>query len=1340
MSECNKKKIDDCKKNKVMKYCDKETGRCIKNELGNKKGKNVKKSKKSKDYCKTLILVMKEYLKNNTYSNANSKLTNDFKKCIEAENIKNIEKNEDNEKFNLYPLLEDENFNEKLMRKSEYKNMVYHTPDLNRSIKEVTDEICNKKVFELNTHQTFVQNFMSSQTPYNSLLLFHGLGTGKTCSAISCSEEYREYLKQDVMKKIIVVAKPNILENFKYQLFPTDKLKKTLGIWNINQSCIGNKLIKEVNPHNIKNLPKNKIIKGINKIISNSYDFMGYVQFSNYITKVMNKYKTEGVDNEQLEKSVILIKKMFSNRMIIIDEVHNIRDLKPLKKTNKFSKKTTDTFQKLVSYSDNMKLLLLTATPMFDSYKEILWLLNLMNLNDNRFFLKNDDVFDNNGKFKKNGKELLIQKMTGYISFVKGEDPYYFPFRIYPKNIKSLEDNSLQYLLANNKMKYPKNIINKQDEKKGKIKYLDLYLTDIGNEQDNYYKKYIELYNSSKSKSWGYTEMDGAKQILNMSYPIKGDIQNKDKLRKTYGKIGLIGEKNNEEGIMIMKKNGDGIYKFEYNEKRKEYMNVFEKPELKKYSGKLNNIMNLINDSEGITLIYSQYIYGGCIPLALALEHEGYLRYKDKNTKGGNLFKKPRVNNTNVKGKYIMITGDNNFSPRGNNKEELLACNKINNKNGEIIKVVIISAAGSEGLDFKNIRNVHILEPWYNLYRQAQVEGRAIRNLSHCQLKFENRNTTIFLHGTNLNRNEEAIDLHIYRIAEKKAIKIGEIANILKENAVDCLLNKNKLLLTKNKLNKKENITVSYGPNEIIEDFEIGYSNNSLICGFMDCDYKCKPSDKFKKNVNNTIYNENIFNLSIGKILQRIRMLFKEKYLYDKPTLFHNIKKNRKYDDIQIYQALNILIDDKREFIEDMLGRQGYLNNIGNLYIFKPIDLDDDYNSIYNIKSPIPFKNKMITIQLDDATQLKSNLELATYNFIKDKYNTLSTINKKWRIKKQQLKNWEIYYSIIIHVYSQKDNGYNIELNKLKQYGFDHIFEMLNLDEKVSFLNELSKTDDQELKMRARANLNKFIINHNNKNYITFKNPNKETTDFIYELNDDLSVIKPAQGPIRELLNWKLIDHWTFKKIWTEEIEMNIPIGFIGLKRKKEYFKIKQMDIKKWNKGQTCEQGFNKNQLLDILKKLLNVSNFPWLDDFKGTSKQHTHILFKKGDENTIIQTGTEKILWKLKNKLDGNIYQQQQNKNIYQRNEGNLKDSVTIDMIDDNDYIIRQLQTWAIQDIIACISIELLLRYYDDIKKNGKRWFFTAIENKLYNIENLPKLDKLKQVQKIMLKLINKN
>ena len=84
---------------------------------------------------------MKEYLKNNIYpDNANVKV-NDYKKCIEEENKKNIEKNKDNDKYNLYPLLEDKEFNSKLMKRKEYENMIYNTPDLDKSIEKVTDEI-----------------------------------------------------------------------------------------------------------------------------------------------------------------------------------------------------------------------------------------------------------------------------------------------------------------------------------------------------------------------------------------------------------------------------------------------------------------------------------------------------------------------------------------------------------------------------------------------------------------------------------------------------------------------------------------------------------------------------------------------------------------------------------------------------------------------------------------------------------------------------------------------------------------------------------------------------------------------------------------------------------------------------------------------------------------------------------------------------------------------------------------------------------------------------------------------------------------------------------------------
>ena len=74
-----------------------------------------------------------------------------------------------------------------------------------------------------------------------------------------------------------------------------------------------------------------------------------------------------------------------------------------------------------------------------------------------------------------------------------------------------------------------------------------------------------------------------------------------------------------------------------------------------------------------------------------------------------------------------------------------------------------------KGLDFKNIRQTHILDPWYNLNRQEQIVGRSVRNFSHCALPFDQRNVEIYLYGTKLDNNIEAADMYIYRLAERKA-------------------------------------------------------------------------------------------------------------------------------------------------------------------------------------------------------------------------------------------------------------------------------------------------------------------------------------------------------------------------------------------------------------------------------------------------------------------------------------------------------------------------------------------------------------------------------------------
>jgi len=199
----------------------------------------------------------------NTYESNNKLLQ---KEISEHDYLENDVPNTNN---TLYPNLNDPNFNIKIALKKEFNDTKYDGT-IYTDIKAQSD-LLNNAEFEVSPHQAFVRNFLSFQTPYNSLLLFHGLGSGKTCSAIGVSEEMRDYLKQTgISKRIIIVASENVQDNFKLQIFDERKLKKINEIWNI-KGCVGNKLLNEINPTNMIGLTREQIISQINILINNSY-------------------------------------------------------------------------------------------------------------------------------------------------------------------------------------------------------------------------------------------------------------------------------------------------------------------------------------------------------------------------------------------------------------------------------------------------------------------------------------------------------------------------------------------------------------------------------------------------------------------------------------------------------------------------------------------------------------------------------------------------------------------------------------------------------------------------------------------------------------------------------------------------------------------------------------------------------------------------------------------------------------------------------------------------------------------------------------------------------------
>ena len=1174
-------------------------------------------------------------------------------------------------KNQLYPLSSDNNFSLKIAKHKEFNDTKYDGTI--NSIKEESNKMCNAE-FELMPHQNFVKNFLSFNTPYNSLFLYHGLGSGKTCSSIGVSEEMRTYMKQvGIKKKIIIIASPNVQDNFKLQLFDERKLIQENGVWKVT-GCVASSLLKEINPSN-QNLSKQKIISQIKFLINQYYLFMGYTQFANFIELKTNISSEKKLSKEEKQKEKIKkIKSFFDNRLIIIDEVHNIRI------TNENNnKRTAELLMELVKYTDNMRLLLLSATPMYNSYEEIIWITNLMNLNDKKDKIISKDIFNSKGEFTKSGKDLLIKKLTGYISYVRGENPYLFPIRIYADNkyYNNLSDIDLPTNQLNNKkIKEENTFVHFQDF---------LFYNDIGEYQNNVYKLIVdsikdrkEIIDFDNMDQFGYTILQKPIEALNIVYPNSDfDITKKyTKDQKDNFIVEMIGKtglnkimKYQEKKVRLGKFEVLMKYNFEY--KNNKFGRIFSKENLHKYSSKMAKICDIITKSNGIILIYSQFIDGGVVPMALALEEMGFTRFSSESYSpllkttdtdiepidSITFEKKSEYNGTNFKqAKYMMITGDKIYSP--NNVSDIKYLNEPENKNGENVKVVIISKAAAEGIDFKNIRQVHILEPWYNLNRIEQIIGRGVRNLSHCLLPFEERNVEIFLHCTLLDGDTESTDLYIYRLAEKKSIKIGKITRILKETSVDCILNIEQSNFTFQKLNEiSENkeimITLPNGNYKMIEYGDKPYTN---ICDYMDnCEYKCNSNGEVDDLIMTT-YNDSFLIMNNDRIIKRIKDLFKDipgyrkgKYYFKKDELINSINITKKYPNEQIYSSLDYLTKNKNEFLIDNYGRLGNLINKGDYYIFQPVEIIDEEASIFERERPVDVKIPFINFEISDnekkEEKLPSNEDIViqSESVFDDIINKLKT-NFENSFKENKItvgeKDWYLNLSQIL---DHLKNEYDINKLTLEKYVVYHYLDTLSNDKKIVILNRIYNDWEPKTKEEVylKAYFDEKIIDINNtKGIVVLEN---NVLSKVYNLDENkkwkkseysesIEIISSEKYKNEYIINFKLL---------------NDIIGFFALAEDECVFKIRDITTPRNKKGARLSQQETK----DIVIKLNQV-----FEDDKR--------YFVQNIKNT---------------KLD--------------------KGKMTVTYRNDN-------SRYSKNNIV--VLFEIILRNFEDIKKNNKIWFLT--------------------------------
>jgi hypothetical protein len=90
----------------------------------------------------------------------------------------------------------------------------------------------------------------------------------------------------------------------------------------------------------------------------------------------------------------------------------------------------------------------------------------------------------------------------------------------------------------------------------------------------------------------------------------------------------------------------------------------------------------------------------------------------------------------------------------------------MENKDGSLIKIMFGTQSVMEGVDFKRVRQVHILDPWWNDSRIQQVVARAIRLCSHSGLPENKRVTDVFIHLSTI-----GLTAALYKVVYTKIVK-----------------------------------------------------------------------------------------------------------------------------------------------------------------------------------------------------------------------------------------------------------------------------------------------------------------------------------------------------------------------------------------------------------------------------------------------------------------------------------------------------------------------------------------------------------------------------------------
>jgi superfamily II DNA or RNA helicase len=623
-------------------------------------------------------------------------------------------------------------------------------------IRKEGDDPCNeKRTEELTLYQQFIGQYLNYQSPFKELLVYHGVGSGKTNTMINVY---------------------NVLYNY------TPK-------WNIFLLI----------PASLHDDPWLKDI----------YKWMTKENFEQRLGNIIFiHYDSPFADRDFLEK----VKKSDASKtsLFVIDEAHrfinNVYNNISSKK-GKRAQVIYDYIQQEKKENSNTRIMLLSATPAVNNPFEFALIFNLLRPGT---FPTSESIFQqlfisssNFASLNENTKNMFQRRTLGLVSYYIGATPdKYATKTVHYLNIpmESYHEEVYKYL-------------EEIEEQKEKIR-LRMSRGKVGDSMSTYasytrqacnlvFPSISDKINGEKRPRPGAFKIKESDAVIinegkniekkNELVKSKAEILEYMKAIRTYVNSFIEYLKDflrvdKESGFTISDdvKNYHSKYdgsftNFYENEKRKS--KLFEA--MYNSSPKFVRIIFNILKTKGTVMVYSNYVeMEGLQLLKVYLSFFGFVNIEqDSEFNKNKLESDKKLTKDGLR--YCEFHGGIDKDLRKINKQIF---NMSENKYGKHCKIIMISPAGAEGINLNNVRQVHITEPYWNEVRIEQVIGRALRFCQHKDLPMEERKVDVFRYKMIRKNGKETTDEKMESISRKKNNLLLSFIEAVKEAAVDCEL------------------------------------------------------------------------------------------------------------------------------------------------------------------------------------------------------------------------------------------------------------------------------------------------------------------------------------------------------------------------------------------------------------------------------------------------------------------------------------------------------------------------------------------------------------------------